>query len=75
MIQIVIVKSKNLNRGQKKIHSILLWSVPFVWGGLVIISVISFTKDSKRTGKEINHYSEYKDNMKNLTIWGDDKEI
>ena len=71
MMQILIVKSKNLNYGQKKIHSILLWTVPFIWGVLIITTVRLSTKDSKKTRDKINHDSEYKDNVANLTMWVD----
>jgi hypothetical protein len=71
MIQFLIAKSKNLNQVQKKVHSILLWIIPFVWGLLVITSMRLLTKDSKNTREKLIHDSEYKDNMTNLTMGAD----
>jgi hypothetical protein len=67
VIQVLISKSRYLNPVQRKIHSYLLWLIPFVWGFLVITAIQLFRKDSKRAKEKINHDSGYSDNLINLS--------
>jgi hypothetical protein len=69
-MQIFILRSKNINTAQRRIHSILLWLIPMVWGLLVITSMSLSCKDSRSTKKENQHDSEYADNWKNIAGFG-----
>jgi hypothetical protein len=70
IIQFKIVKNVNFAPRQKRIHSILLWFLPFVWGILVIASQRVLSNNLKRNDKTNLHDSEYSDNWINLTGTG-----
>jgi hypothetical protein len=67
VIQIMILRSVNFSPSHKKIHSILLWLIPIVWGILLITSQRVSSTDLKKPSKRDLHDSEYSDNWKDLT--------
>jgi hypothetical protein len=61
-LQVAILLNDELSNSQKRVHSILLWLIPFIWGGL-LISTMSILKRPSKPIKSCIHDSEYHDNM------------
>ena len=69
IIQIVLVRNTNFAIRQKRIHSVLLWLIPFLWGILLITSQRVLSKKVS-TDKRNEHDSEYKDSADVANIGG-----
>jgi hypothetical protein len=66
ILQVLILKNNDFSKSQKKVHSIMLWLIPFVWGILLLTSMRLLQKKIKPS-KENKHDSAYQDNCQNLT--------
>lgn len=67
-----IEESEYLNQKQKRVNTILLWLIPFIWG-YIIKNIIKPSKQEVMTKKKRKiGNGKYSDNWQNLTGFGGD---